>query len=75
MTRAHERGRVLLPTDLVEVHSKKEARLVQEQRVHSGNEWLALNVLGGQMPANDLIGDRKKPPVGTIGALSRPGAS
>src|SRR6202165_6361136 len=78
---------ILLPSGLVEVDGKKEARLVLEQRVDAGDErpseWqaLALNgqcrgcvlrhsrfgppckLVSGQVPVDDLVGHRKKPPV------------
>ncbi len=68
-TRVHEGEGVVLPPGFVEVDCEEEARLVEEQGIHAGDEPLAIGILAREVPANDLIGDRKEATVGTLGAL------
>ena len=67
--RLQERSRVLLPSVLVEVNRKEEARLVLQHRVHAGHERLAGVVVAGQVPADDVVGDREKASMVTLRAL------
>jgi hypothetical protein len=67
--RLQERSRVLLPSVLVEVNRKEEARLILQHGVHAGHKRLAGVVVAGQVPADDVVGDREKASVVTLRAL------
>ena len=64
-----EKGRgIVLPAGLVEVDGQEEARLVEQQRIDTSDEGLSLGVAAGQVPADDVVGDRKE---STVGAFAR----
>jgi hypothetical protein len=52
---------ICLPPCLVEIDGEEVARLVQKQRVDASDERLTLSISPGQMPADDVVGDRKEP--------------
>ena len=60
---------IRLPTRLVEVNRQEEAGLVQQQRVDTANERLTVVVPPGEMPTDDVVGDRKEATVRTDRAL------
>lgn len=65
-----KKGRsVFAPAGLVEVDGEEEAGFVPKQRVDAGDEGLSLGVATRQVPANDVVSDRKEPTVGTFSAF------
>jgi uncharacterized LabA/DUF88 family protein len=60
---------VFAPVRLVEINREEEAGLVLKQRVDASDERLTLGVATWQVPANDVVGDRKEPTVGTFSAF------
>ena len=60
---------ILAPAALVEIDSQEKAGLVLKQRVDAGDERLSLGVATRQVPANDVVCDRKEPTVGTFSAF------
>jgi hypothetical protein len=50
----------LLPIGLIKIHGQKETRLVEQHGVNAHNKIPLNVVLAGEMPAHDLIGNRKK---------------
>ena len=58
--RVQEGARVVLPAGLVEIGRQEEARLVQQQRVNTRDEWLAFGILAGEVPADDVVGHRQE---------------
>ncbi len=67
--RLQEPARVGLPTSLVKVDGEQVAGLVQQQRIHAGNERLAVRAASRQMPADHVISDREEPTMGAVGAF------
>lgn len=51
---------IVPPADLVEIDGQEVAGLVSQQRVHTRHEGLAVAIRSGQMPRDDLIGDREQ---------------
>ena len=51
------------------IDGEEEAGLVMKQRVDTGHEGLSLGVTTGQVPANDVVRDRKEPTVRTFSAF------
>ncbi len=64
-----ERRHVLLPPVLVEVDSQEEAGLVPQHRVDTCHEGVAGVVVARQVPPDDVVGDGKEAPVGTVATL------
>jgi hypothetical protein len=54
---------------LSKINGEEETGLVLKQRVDAGHEGLPLGVVTRQVPANDVICDRKEPTVGTFRAF------
>jgi hypothetical protein len=61
-----ERGDVILPSGLVEVDCEEEARLVEQQGVHTSDERLSFGITSRQVPADDVVGDRQEAAVGAF---------
>jgi hypothetical protein len=51
---------------LVEVDGQKVAGLVGQQRVHTRHEGFPVASRSGQMPRDDVIGDRKQATLVTV---------
>src|SRR5207249_11354916 len=66
---SQERGGVSLPPRLVEVDSEEEARLIEQQRVHTSDERLPFRITSGEVPADDVVGDRQEAAVGAFRTL------
>jgi hypothetical protein len=64
-----KRGGVILPPRLVEVDCEEEARLVEQQGVHTSNEGLSFGIASRQVPADDVVGDRQEAAVGAFRTL------
>ena len=60
---------VLLPAIAIEIDSQEVAGLVRKHRVEANNEVTAQTVEASEMLPDDLVRDRKKTPVGTLGTF------
>ena len=69
MTRLEKGSCVFAPVSPVEIHGKEEERFVLQQRVNARDKRLAVGIVAGEVPVDDLIGDRKESPMGTFRAL------
>lgn len=65
----NEGGCVFPPGSLVEISGKEEAGLVLENRVDTGDEWLAGIIASGKVPPNHVVGDREESAVRAIRAF------
>ena len=61
--------RVLAPAFLIEIDGQEKARLVLKHRVNAGDKRLTRWIKARQVPANHVIGDRKKTLVPAVRAL------
>jgi hypothetical protein len=69
VARTPKRGGVILPSGLVEVDGEEEARLVEQQRVHTRYEGLSLGITSRQVPTDDVVCDRQEAAVGAFRTL------
>src|SRR2546421_9375241 len=60
---------VLAPAFLIEIDGQEKARLVLKDRVNAGDKRLPRWIKSRQVPANHLMGDRKKTLVPAVRAL------
>ncbi len=67
--RLNERACVLLPMLAVKISREEKTGFVQQHGINAHDKIAAQFVAPGKMPANHLIGDRKKAAIGTIGAF------
>ena len=65
VARSQERGGIVLPPSLIEVDREEEARLIEQQRVDTGDEWLPFGIPSREVPADDVIGDWKETALST----------
>jgi hypothetical protein len=68
-TSVKKRRSSVTPAGLVEIDGKEEAGLVLKQRVDARDEGLSLGVATRQVPANDVVRDRKEPTARTFSAF------
>ena len=54
---------------LVKIGRQEEAGLIQEHRIDAHDEVAAVVILAGEVPANDIVGDREKTAVGAVVTL------
>ena len=59
-TSVEKRRGIVVPAGLVEIDGEEKASLVLKQRVDASDEGLSLGVATGQVPANDIVSDRKE---------------
>ncbi len=66
---AHESDCISFPSSLVEIDGQEVAGLVEQHRIDADDKRLITRVSPGQMPSNDIVGDREETAVRTHRAL------
>jgi hypothetical protein len=62
---------VVSPVSFVEIDGEKPACLVPEHRIDTGHEGLTRRIEAGEMPQDDVVGDRKESAMDALGAPAR----